>query len=158
MQNYQYLKHYLHHFLIACLGLLVTYFFFGTITIWEIFLFFFMSFIPFLDELFHTALNYLSSSTSRNIINLFLVGDFFSTLYLLHKKRLLIKCLTAHNLLFHLSVWLLWFYAYLFEEALLFYIISAIQIHLIFDILNDMYEFASIRKWLWPIFNFSHQE
>lgn len=145
------LKHYFHHFLIANVCLYITYFIFGSITVWEIALFIFMTFFPFLDELFHTAMNYVNDVNSRGIVNLFLVGELSEALYYLHQKRNMFYNLILHNLPFYGSLCAFLYILIIFDQPVLFYTLAGLMVHITLDIINDQYEFGTIKKWFWPI-------
>jgi hypothetical protein len=146
------LKHYFHHFLIANVCLYITYFIFGSITIWEILLFVFMTFFPLLDELFYAATHYLDDAKSRNIVNIFLVGELSEALYYLHQKRNEFKNLLLHNLPFYLALCSFLYILIIFDQPVLFYAMAGLMVHITLDIINDQYEFGTIRKWLWPAY------
>ncbi len=145
------LKHYFHHFLIANVCLFITYFIFGSITIWEILLFIFMTFFPLLDELFYVAMHYLDDARSRTIVNVFLVGELSEALYYLHQKRNGFTSLILHNLLFYLALCSFLYILIIFDQPVLFYALTGLMVHITLDIINDQYEFGTIKKWLWPI-------
>ncbi len=145
------MKHYFYHFLIANVCLYITHLIFGSITIWEIALFIFMTFLPLLDELFYTTINYVNDPSSRGIVNLFLVGELTETLRLLHNKRNMFYSLILHNLPFYLSLCAFLYILIIFDQPVLFYAMAGLMVHITLDVINDQYEFGSIRKWMWPI-------
>ncbi|MBI3366142.1 hypothetical protein HY041_00745 [Candidatus Roizmanbacteria bacterium] len=145
------MRHYFHHFLIANVCLYITYLIFGSITIWEIMLFIFMTFIPLLDELFYVAMNYVNDVNSRGIVNLFLVGELSDSLYYLHKKRNMFYSLILHNMPFYLALCAFLYVLIIFDQPVLFYPMVGLIVHITLDIINDQYEFGTIRKWFWPI-------
>ncbi len=146
------LKHYFHHFLIANVCLFITYFIFGSITIWEILLFIFMTFFPLIDELLYVAQHYLDDAKSRNIVNVFLVGELSETLYYLHQKRNEFTGLLLHNLPFFLALCSFLYILIIFDQPVLFYAMAGLMVHITLDIINDQYEFGTIKKWLWPVY------
>lgn len=145
-------RHYLHHLLISSFALFFFYYIFGSVTIWEIILYFLVTLILFIDELIYAAINYLNADDFRQIVNRFLAGEIIESFYFLHEKRTLFEKLVIHNLPSYLILWSLWYVFLIYDASLPFYALSGIQIHLLFDIVNDKYEFASIQKWLWPIY------
>lgn len=147
------LQHYLIHFIIANIALLITYLIFESITIWEIFLFLFMTFFPLIDELFSAILHYLDDKESREIVNIFIAGEVVETLQNLHVKRNNFFNLTLHNIPLYLSLCTFMYILIIFDLPTLFYAMAGTITHLTLDIINDQYEFKSIRKWFWPVFN-----
>ncbi len=151
MDVFRRFEHYLYHFLVANICLYITYLIFGSITVWEVALFIFMTFFPILDELLYVTLNYVNDSDSRGIVNLFLVGELSKTLYFLHNKRIKFTNLMLHNILFYAALCSFLFIFIIFDQPVLFYVVAGLTAHISLDIINDQYEFGSIRKWLWPI-------
>lgn len=146
------LKHYLLHLIISLGALLFFYLIFGSVTVWEICLYLIFTFILFIDELLYAVINYLNAEDYRQIINRFLTGEFRESFYYLHEKRRLFEKLVIHNLAIYFILWSLWYIFLIYDASLPFYALSGIQIHLLIDIINDKYEFDSIRKWLWPVY------
>lgn len=145
------LLHYLHHFLLANVGLYVAYMVFGTITVWEVAIFLFMVFTPLIDQLLYVAIHYLDDETSRHITHLFIAGEYKESLALLHAKRESFTQLVLHNMLLYVSVWGLLFVFLMFDLPIPFYALAGALVHLMHDIANDAYELGSLRRWLWPI-------
>ncbi|MDO8610050.1 MAG: hypothetical protein Q7R95_05850 [bacterium] len=152
------LQHHLYHFIIANIALFLTYVTFGTITFWEILLFFFMTFFPYIDNLTSAAIHYLDDNDCRNIINMFIAGDVKDTLHYLHTNRKKLTALIFHNLPFYLALCSLLYILIIFDFSVLFYAVAGFITHLTLDIINDQYEFTSISEWLWPILNFNFQK
>lgn len=147
-------QHYLHHFLLANLGLFLAYVVFGSITIWEVILYFFMAFIPITDQFFHVVLHYLDNDVCRQATDYFIGGDYAQIFILLHSKRELFTQLILHNLLLYFALWALLFVFLMFDKPLAFYGLMGLLIHLMQDIANDEYELQSISRWLWPVQGF----
>jgi len=145
------LEHYIHHFLIANIGLYIAYISFGSITIWEVILFLFMAFTPILDNLLYVILHYIDAEVYRYITHLFLVGDYKETLTELHARRLFFIKLILHNFLLYPALWSLLFVFLMFDKPLAFYGLAGVLVHLTQDIVNDEYEFKSYSRWLWPV-------
>ncbi len=144
------LNHYIHHFIIANIFLYVAYLVFGSVTVWEIILFFFMAFIPVCDEIFYAITTYLNKESSRRAINLFLVGDIKEMLYLIHQERMLFDELVIHNLPVYFGLSALLYIFLIFDLALPFYALSGVLAHLIHDLVNDEYELKTLSRWTWP--------
>lgn len=149
------LTHYLHHVGFAGVGLVFGITVFGSITIWEAFLYSIMSFIPVVDEFIYSLLHYLEVPSCRTIVNLYLGGQFAETLYYLHRKRNQFKRLILHNIPIFSGMWLVVFAALALDAPLLFYGLFALQMHLTLDVLNDYYEYQTLDKWFWPLALFS---
>lgn len=145
------LQHYLHHFIVANIGLFFAYLIFGSITIWEVLLFLSMTYAPFIDELAYTLLNYLDDEKSRGIVTAFFAGEAMEFLKSLHEFRAYFNELILHNLPIYFALWALWYVALVFDISLLFYGLSGLLIHLMLDLINDQYEFSSLNPWLWPM-------
>lgn len=145
------LLHYFHHFLFANVGLFLAYMIFGSITIWEVILFFFMAFFPTLDEFFYAVLHYLDEQVYREIIHLFIGSEYEKTLTLLHTKRLSFSQLILHNFVLYFALWSIMFVLLMFDMSLAFYALAGLLTHLMQDIANDQYEYWSLRHWMWPI-------
>lgn len=143
--------HYFLHFLIASIGLYGALVFYGSITIWEIILFYFLSLLPVLDEFTYALIHYVSNSACRDALNVFLVGEVLPLFEKLHEKRVEFTQLIIHNIPVFLSLWALWYASLLFESPLLFYGTGAVLIHLWLDVANDQLELRSIRRWFWPV-------
>lgn len=152
------LVHYFHHFFFANIGLFIAYLAYGSITIWEAALFLFMTFSPLIDELTSAAIRYLDSEECRLIINYFFAGEVVESLYQLHKKRIKLYNLIFHNLPFYLLLCSFLYFLIIFDIPILFYAVAGVLTHLILDIINDQYELKTIKKWFWPIFDFSFQK
>ncbi len=145
------LAHYIHHFLVANIALFIAYLVFGSITVWEIILFFFMTYIPVFDELFYAVLHYLDTESCREITHLFIAGEYTKTLGLLHKHRATFTRLVLHNFLLYGALLSLLYIFLIFDIPLAFYALAGLLIHLMEDIANDEYEFNSVSRWLWPV-------
>ena len=145
------LQHYVHHFIIANIGLFFAYLIFGSITVWEVILFFFMAFLPVVDEFFYAVLHYLDEDTCRKIIHLFMGNEFKEVAMLLHTKRKLFTQLILHNFLLYLALWSLMYIFLMLELPLMFYGLAGLLVHLMQDIANDEYELHSLNRWIWPI-------
>lgn len=145
------LQHVFHHFIFANIGLFLTYLIFGSITVWEVVLFLFMTFFPITDQLIYAATSYLSDDDCRAIINLFLVGDLIQTTHLIHMKRSKFQGLILHNLTFYVTLSAFLFVTVAFDLPVLFYAIAGILIHLLYDLVNDEYELNTIGAWYWPL-------
>lgn len=152
------LQHHLYHFVIANIALFITYVTFGTITIWEIILFIFMTFFPYIDQLTSAAVHYLDDNDSRNIINVFIAGDVKQTLHYLHTHRKQFSALIFHNIPFYFALCSLLYILVIFDYSVLFYAVCGFLTHLTLDIINDQYEYKTITEWFWPIFNFNFQK
>lgn len=150
------LQHYLYHFIIANIALYITYLTFGSITLWEVILFLFMTFSPFIDELTSAAIHYLDSNECRMIINYFFAGEVTKSLQELHMKRIKLYNLIFHNLPFYLLLCSFLYVLIIFDISILFYAVAGVLTHLTLDIINDQYELKTIKKWLWPIINYTH--
>lgn len=150
MEVFRRLKHYFHHFLFANIGLFIAYLAYGSITIWEVILFFFMNFIPLLDELAFVTLTYIKNQESREIVNLLLVGEMISLLSYLHDKRVKFEQLFLHNIPMYLGLCSLLYIFLAFDFQILFFGLAGIIVHLALDIINDQYEFGTVSAWLWP--------
>lgn len=148
------LYHPLQHLFIAVFILYCSYLAWGSITVWEVALFFFMSYVPIVDEFVYALVNYLNQSFCRNIIHLFLTSEFIQMIFLLHKQRCWFYQLTLHNLVLVLVLWSAVYVTFLFDSSLAFYGLIGLLTHLTFDTINDAYEFSSIRKWVWPFYAF----
>lgn len=149
------LQHYFYHFLIANIALFITYLTFGSITIWEIILFLFMTYSPLIDDLTSAAIHYLDSNECRMIINYFFAGEVIESLHQLHIKRVQLYNLIFHNLPFYLLLCSFLYILIIFDFPILFYAVAGILTHLTLDIINDQYELKTIKKWFWPIFDFN---
>ncbi len=145
------LQHYLHHFIVANIGLYLAYLIFGSITVWEVLLFIIMTYLPVIDELSYALFNYLDDRKSRWIVTAFFAGEAMELMKSLHEFRSHFGELILHNLPIYLALWALWYVALAFDISLLFYALSGLQLHLMQDLINDQYEFSSVNPWLWPL-------
>lgn len=152
------LQHYFYHFLIANIALFITYLTFGSITIWEVILFLFMTFFPLIDELTSAAIHYIDDIECRNDINIFLSGEVKETLHRLHTRRNKLYSLIFHNIPFYFALCSFLYILIIFDFPILFYAVAGILTHLTLDIINDQYEFKSVTKWLWPISPKHHED
>jgi hypothetical protein len=148
------LQHYLYHFVIANIALFITYITFGTITIWEVLLFLFMTFSPLIDELTSASVHYLDDMISRYLVNVFLAGKVTESLHALHHERRRLANLILHNLPMYFLLCAFLYILVIFDTSVIFYAMAGIIVHLTLDIINDQYEFGTIKKWFWPIANY----
>jgi hypothetical protein len=81
-----------------------------------------------------------------------LVGELSEALYYLHQKRNEFKNLLLHNLPFYLALCSFLYILIIFDQPVLFYAMAGLMVHITLDIINDQYEFGTIRKWLWPAY------
>lgn len=147
-------KHYFYHYLFLNVGFYIAFKMYGSATSWEFLLFLIMSFIPIVDEFAFSLSHYFERPSCRDIVNLFLIGSIAEAVYCLHEKRKEFTELVLHNIPVYLSLWIAWYFCLAFGLAVPFYALSAIQTHLLVDILNDEYELADIKKWFWPLASF----
>lgn len=147
------LQHYFYHFIIANIALFITYLTFGSITLWEVILFLFMTFSPLIDELTSAAVHYLDDVYCRHIVNVFIAGQVVETLHRLHDSRKRLANLILHNLPIYFLLCSFLYILIIFEASTIFYAMAGIIVHLTLDIVNDQYEYGSIKKWLWPVIN-----
>ena len=145
------LAHHLHHFLWASTGLYFAYLAYDSITAWEVLLYYLTTYMLFMDDFLYTIVHYLTQPTCRHIVNYFLIGDVVTWLRTLHEKRLVFHRLIIHNIAVYGALWWLWYATIAFEYPLFFYALSGVQVHLLFDMLNDYYEFGTVKRFLWPI-------
>jgi len=144
------LSHYFHHFIFSNIILYFLFLIFGSITIWEMILFFFLTFALYIDNFIFALLSYLENSQCRMIINDFLVGDIINFFIFLHETRVKFTQLFLHNIFFFITIHFLWYFSLLIDNPFLFYGISGIIVHLFIDLVNDKYELNSIKLWFWP--------
>lgn len=144
-------SHYIYHFIFANIGLYVVSFVYGSITVWEVLLFFFMTYLPFLDELFFCAVGYAQKQENRLIVNFFLAGNLEETFYLLHKKRKHFSELIIHNIPVYVALSVFLYVLLVFDLAVLFYAVAGVLTHLVVEMVTDEYEFESLTEWMWPL-------
>ncbi len=143
-------KHHYLHFFIASAGLYLLYFIYGSITLWELILYYFGSYLPIIDEFVYSTLNYITSEVCRRVVNLFFVGNLRQFISYLHEARENFYTLVLHNIFAYLALWGLWYAFFIFDVPVGLYLLSGILVHLLYDMINDQYDFGHIGKWFWP--------
>ncbi len=144
------LQHYFHHYLIATAGLLLAINLYGSVTAWEVALFYFINFALFADAFFFAVTNYVHQRSCRSAVNLFIVGDVIRFFSVLHDDRRFYGRLVVHNALTFASLWILLFALLIYDVPVGYYFVAGIITHLLFDLINDAYELHSVFRWLWP--------
>jgi hypothetical protein len=142
--------HYLVHFFIASAGLYFVYVQHGSITIWEILLYYIGSYLPLIDECIYATLNYINSDLCRTVMNYFFVGNIGDFVSGMHEARDNFLTLTIHNIFAYIALWAMWYGLFIFDIPVGLYFMSGVLVHLLYDMVNDQYEFGHCGKWFWP--------
>lgn len=143
--------HFAMHVLVGAFGCAIFAYFYGSITPVEVLLFALMTILPIIDEIMYATVHYLDNTFSRISLNYYFAGDMSQFLITLHEFRKQYEDRIIHNAFIFVSLWLVWFAAYVYAHAPIYFFISGILTHLSLDLINDQYEFGSVFSWFWPL-------
>ncbi len=141
------LRHLTQHILVGILGCFVIYLIVNKINPKLVFVFFLSTFLIDLDGIFAIFVYRRNNKFSNRIRSKVKSKDFKGAFYLASKEHKNLDKLILHNFVVFTLVSLFWYMTLKSRNLLIFYSLSGILVHMIFDIFDDFVNLGHVKHW-----------